>query len=181
MIRSGTFVRLDTARHDRQGFDCGEPELNRFLREQAAKHERQEISRTWVLPDPDGTPDASGRAPIVAFFTLAYTAVDREDLPPEAAKRLPRWPIPVFLIGQLAVARAFRGQGLGSATLGVALRRLVAVQDEQVPAHAVVVDCLDESVVAFYAERGFSPMNAPGPRPRMFLPMKTARRVVADR
>ena len=180
MIGGGTFVRLDTARHDRRGFDCGEPELNRFLREQAAKHEQQQISRTWVLPDPTGAPEPNGQAPIAAFFTLAYAAVDRDDLPPELAKRLPRWPIPVFLIGQLAVARARRGQGLGTATLGAALRRLVAVQDEQVPAYAVVVDCLDESVARFYARQGFSPMNAPGTRARMFLPMRVARQAVAD-
>ena len=179
MIAGGRFVRLDTARHDRKGFDCGRDELDGFLRERADKHSRQGVSRTWVLPDPGGVPDPAGRVPIAAFYTLTIGSVDRDDLPDDVVRKLPRWPVPVFLIGQLAVAEAFHGQGLGQATLVAAFRRLAALHD-QVPAVAVVVDCLDDAAASFYASRDFLAMNAPGPRPRMFFPMAEVLDLVAN-
>ena len=51
-------------------------------------------------------------------------AVERETLPEQAAKRLPRYPSPVSLIAQLAVDKNMHGSGLGKITLVKALEYL---------------------------------------------------------
>ncbi len=175
MTDTPAFVRLDTARHDRVGFDCGRAPLNDFLARRAAQNAAAGASRTWVLPDADGTPvEPKGLAPLIAFFTLSLAGIDRGELPEALAKRLPRYPVPVYVIGQLAVARAFHGRGFGAIALGVALRRLVPLH-EVIGGFAVVVDCLDDDAERFYAHQGFAPLGTPGTgeRQRMFLPMKT--------
>jgi len=168
-----TFVQLDRRRHDRNAFDCGREPLNRFLREKAAKHAELGVSRTLVLPDPNAANDAP--APLVAFFTIAPGSIDRAELPPSRAKRLPHYPVPVFLLGQLGVASAFHGQGFGSIALGAALGKFAAMHAE-LHAHAVVVDCLDEPAERFYRHQGFQPLDgvvrAADDQVRMFLPMR---------
>ena len=113
--------------------------------------------------------------PLIAFFTIAPGSIDRAELPPAQAKRLPHYPVPVFLLGQLGVAKAFHGRGFGSIALGVALRKFAAMHTE-FHAVAVVVDCLDEIAERFYHHQGFQPLDgvvrAAEERTRMFLPMR---------
>ncbi|MEW5008838.1 MAG: hypothetical protein RPR28_06190 [Cycloclasticus sp.] len=44
------FEELNKSNHDRNSFDCGDNELNVFIKTQAAKHMQAGISRTMVLP-----------------------------------------------------------------------------------------------------------------------------------
>jgi hypothetical protein len=39
---------LDKAKHDRAGFDCGEPALDEFLETKASQHQARRVSRTFV-------------------------------------------------------------------------------------------------------------------------------------
>ena len=113
------FVELDKAIHDRASFDCGEVELNAFIRTRAAKHMEAGISRTMLLPASVPLPD--GRYPICAFYTIAPGSISRETLPEKRMKKLPYYPVPVFLIAQLAVDLKYQRQGLGKITLIKAL------------------------------------------------------------
>ena len=55
---------------------------------------------------------------VAAYYTLSATSVPLADLPPEDAKRLPRYPtVPAVRIGRLAVDRRFQRRGLGEAML----------------------------------------------------------------
>lgn len=90
---------------------------------------------------------------------------------------MPRYPVPVFLLGQLGVATSRHGQGFGSVALAIALG-LFATMYRQLPAHAVVVvvvDCLDRGAERFYHHQGFQALDGVGSgsegRERMFLPM----------
>ena len=44
------FVELEKGIHDRISFNCGEEELNSFLKTQAVKHMKARVSKTFVLP-----------------------------------------------------------------------------------------------------------------------------------
>ena len=94
---TGTFiVEPLTAAHDRASFSCGVPALDRYLRELATQDIRRRVSNCFVALD------ATGK--IAGYYTFAATSLPLTELPPEQAKRLPRFPsFPACLIGRLAV------------------------------------------------------------------------------
>lgn len=170
------FVELDKARHDRGSFHCGKPALDEFLQRQAARHAKAGTSRTLVLPGPPGS---DGRSPVLAFFSVSFTTIERADLPDALAKSLPRYPLPPFLVAQLAVDARVAGQGYGAGTLVAALAYLREVH-RRLPAVAVVVDCLDEEARGFYTRFGFEPLTTVNGLERLFLPMGVVERLVGS-
>ena len=159
-----TFTIEALARHhDRSRFRCGSDPLDHYLRHQASQDARRNVSRVFVA-----MPDALQE--VAAFYTLSAGSVERETLPQSAMKRLPRYPVLVALLGRLAVDRRWHGQGLGSALLIDALRR-VRRASETLAVYAVVVDAKDERAQPFYEHFGF--IVLPGAARRLFLPLRT--------
>ena len=95
-------------------------------------------------------------------------------MPEGVIKRLPRYPIPVGLLGRLEVDRRWSRRGLGSVLLTDALRR-VHLASATLAVYAVVVDAKDESARAFYERFGF--IVLPDSASRLFLPMSTVERL----
>lgn len=162
------FVELNRTIHERDSFDCGEKELNIFLKTQASKHMKVGISKTMVLADTATTIDS--KYPICAFYTITPSSIKRESLPPNLAKKLPHYPVPVFLIAQLAINQEYQSKGLGKITLIKALEHLWKVNTQMV-AYAVVVDCLNERVTKFYEKYDFKVLGKVNGKTRMYLPM----------
>lgn len=91
------------------------------------------------------------------------------------SRKLPNGPpIPVTLLGRLAIARSHHGKGLGAALLMDAMRRALE-HSEEVGAMAVVVDATDEAAARFYAKHGF--IAFPERPLRLFIPMATIERL----
>jgi predicted GNAT family N-acyltransferase len=91
------------------------------------------------------------------------------ELPPELAKRFPRYPnLPATLLGRLARDSAFRGAGLGDYLLTDALQRAFN-NTVVIGSVAVVTDPKDEKAGAFYQQYGFRASGAAGGR--LMLPM----------
>ena len=170
------FVELNKSIHERSSFDCGVVELNRFISTQAAKHRQAGISKTFVLPAVDSLP--TGKWPICAFYTIAPSSICRSTLSVSLAKKLPHYPIPVFLLAQLAVAKDLQGNHLGKITLITALKCLIGIQ-AHMPAYAVVVDCINKKAEQFYEYYGFQVLCQcrERERTRMFLPMATVKQL----
>lgn len=164
------FIELNKLIHDRKSFDCGEKELNTFIQTQAAKYMQAGISKTNLLPA--STPLPNGKFSICAFYTITPSTIRRAVLPENLAKKLPHYPVPVFLLAQLAVNNEYKGQGLGKITLIEALKSFKKIS-EHMPAYAVIVDCLNEDAKNFYLQYGFSVLCAHNGRTRMFLSMNT--------
>jgi len=138
--------------HDIQGFDCGRPSLNDWLRKKALKAQQVGGSaRTYVVCSPAGK--------VVGYSALATGSVNREDAPGKVKKNTPN-PIPVILLGRLAVDQTFKGQGIGTGLLKDALMRVLNAA-EQIGVRAVLVHALDEPARNFYLKHGFyeSPTN----------------------
>ena len=167
---SNEFVELDKAIHDRTSFDCGEIELNEFIQKYAARHMETGINTTMLLPASESLP--SSKYPICAFYTIAPGSIVRETLPPSYKKKLPCYPVPVFLIAQMAVHSNCKGRGLGKITLTNALKYLWDI-NSYMRAYAVIVDCLNRNVDSFYSQYGFETLCIDGGKARMFLPMQT--------
>ena len=132
-------------RHQRVGFDCGEPVLNDFLQRQAGQLERRGFGKTYVALDADGLQ-------VVGFVTLSAGQVESQQLPVHL--KLPRYPAPILRIGRLAVAIAQQGQGTGQHLMSFALQ-LALEFSQQVGLYAVVVDAKNAKAKAFYEGLGF--------------------------
>lgn len=170
MTEVGAFVELDKNTHDRGSFDCGEAELNRYIHTSASKHMQAGISRTMLLPAETALPN--GKHPILAFYTIAPSTINREHLPARIAKKLPRYPVPVFLLAQLAVDVNYQSQGLGKITLVRALEHLWEIHSHM-RALAVIVDCVNENAHRFYTKYGFEELFQINDKARLFIPMNT--------
>jgi predicted GNAT family N-acyltransferase len=90
-----------------------------------------------------------------------------QTLPDKWRKKLPRYPVPVALLGRLAVTRRVRGQGLGSILLADACKR-VAAASETLAVAAIVVDAKSPQAASFYQHFGF--IELPGQPGRWMLP-----------
>lgn len=146
-------VPLDRHRHDRSLFRCGQPSLDRYLREQATQDLRRQLSSVYVLAD-----RASGR--IIGYYTLSASSIQPDELPPTLTKRLPRYAAyPAALVGRLAVDDAFQGNRFGTRLLVDALGRSLGLVD-QLGIFAVVVEAIDDRASAFYHGFGFTPYES---------------------
>jgi ribosomal protein S18 acetylase RimI-like enzyme len=105
------------AHHDRTGFSCGIEALDRYFQKQVTQDVRRRATACYVATD-------VSNAQVAGYYTLTAAGIPLADMPPELAKRLPRYPsVPVARLGRLAVATAYRGRKLGSALLWDAIQR----------------------------------------------------------
>jgi predicted GNAT family N-acyltransferase len=96
-------------------------------------------------------------------------------LPRRLRDDLPKYPLPVALIGRLAVDKRAKGRGFGNVLMGDALARILAAS-ETVGCFGVIVDAKDERAVGFYQRLGFVALGEQGKYPqRMFLELPTIR------
>ena len=87
---------------------------------------------------------------VVGFYSLAASAVERRRVPSRVGRSMPE-PVPVILLGQLAVDTDYQGRGLGSDLLVDAAKRALSAA-EFIGARAIVVQALDEA--GWQAPRG---------------------------
>lgn len=170
MSWSHEFVELNKNVHNRVAFDCSEEQLNNFIKTEAAKHMNVGISKTMLLPTI--TPLPNGKYSICSFYTIAPGSIQKESLPTHLSKKLPHYPVPVFLIAQLAVDSAYQGKGLGKITLIKALEYLCNI-NAKMRAYAIIVDCLNLKAEQFYAQYGFEELCISNNKKRLFISIKT--------
>ena len=149
--------------HDRRDFDCGVEELNSYLQRYSGQHERKGIGRTYVATK-------RNERRVLGYYTISSSAVAFDVVP----ENLPRHPVPVALVGRLAVDKIARGQRLGETLLIHALRSAQRAA-EIVGIYAVVVDALDEPVKRFYRKYGFNELA--DDHLHLYLPMKAIERL----
>jgi GNAT superfamily N-acetyltransferase len=156
-------------KHDRAAFSCGVVALDDWFRSRAGQDERRNVARVFVAID--------DRYGIVGFYSLSSFTLAIADLPPEHAKRLPRYDrIPAALIGRLARDERVRGEGVGELLLADAVRRVLEAA-RSLAVFAIVVDAKDEPSAAFYRAFGFSPF--PSSPLRLFVPASEAAEAVS--
>jgi len=151
------------ADHDRTSFFCGVPELDDYLHRQASQDANRRVAAPFVMVDQERR--------IVGYYTLSAYGVAGSGLPPELAKKLPRYPlIPATLLGRLAVSREHQGQRIGRLLLMDALDRSWK-NTAEVASVGVVAEAINEAAHRFYLHREFIPLPE-HPR-RLFIAMGT--------
>jgi GNAT superfamily N-acetyltransferase len=158
----GLIIAPLSNQHDRKSFDCGEQSLSQYLYSYASQDVRRRVNRVFVA----STQNAPRQ--VIGYYSLSAGSLEAADLPEELRRRLPKYPVPVVLLGRLAVAKSHQGDGIGSILLGDALQR-VAEASQVMAVYAVVVDALNNQAADFYRQFGFIPL--PGQPRKLFLPM----------
>ena len=136
------------AHHDVSQFDSGIDSLNTWLQRKARLNEAKGGARTYVVCDGNR---------VIAFYSLAASSVERQRIPSRVGRNMPE-PIPVILLGQLAVDVNYQGLGLGSDLLIDAGKRALAATDV-IGARAIVVQAFNEEAKTFYEQFGFLPFS----------------------
>ena len=143
------------------GFLCGEKPLDEYIQRYASPDVGRNLARVFVA-----APAAEPKRP-AGFYTLSAGSVACSDLPPAVARKLPRYPVPVALIGRLTVDSLFQGKGLGSILLADACQKIAGAAAVLAVA-GIIVEAKDASAAAFYRRYGFVPL--PGNPDRLLLP-----------
>jgi GNAT superfamily N-acetyltransferase len=131
---------------DRATFDCGRDSLNAWFRRHAWANHASGVSRVNVIVAAEG-------GGIVGFVALSASEIQRGFLPqPQQRNRPDR--VPVTLLGQLAVDRAWQGQGHATSLLQFALKT-AALAADSIGSIGVVTHPLDDGLRGFYARWGF--------------------------
>ena len=133
-----------TAAHDLSQFQCGEPALDDWLKRRALQNEKSGASRTYVL--------RAGRQ-VVGYYALAGGAVTHVSAPGRIRRNMPD-PVPVMVIGRLAIDVKFQARGIGPALLRDAVLRTVQAA-EIAGIRAVLVHAISERAKRFYEKWGF--------------------------
>ena len=130
--------------HKTAEFDCGNDTLNDWLKKRALKNQENGASRTFVVYQDDR---------VVGYYALANGSVERIEAPKSIARNMPE-PIPIMVLGRLAVDLSMQGQRLGGSLLKDALLRTLKVAQE-VGIRAVLVHAISEDAKRFYQAYGF--------------------------
>ena len=94
---------------------------------------------------------------VIAFYSLAASSVERRRVSSRVDRSMPE-PIPVILLGQLAVDANYQGRGLGADLVIDAAKRVLTAAD-LIGARAIVVQALNEEAKKFYEKFSFLPFS----------------------
>ena len=137
--------------HDRASFDCDDVDLNVYLQRYARQNHDSGGAKCFIAALTI-TPSR-----ILGFYTLSPASIEYRRTPALAKKGLPRYDVPVFRLGRLAVDKEFQGRGLGGALLLRAADRSIRVAAE-VGGVALLIDAKDERAAQWYASYGAVPL-----------------------
>ena len=132
--------------HDLSSFTCGEPSLDQWLTRHAMTNQNAGASKTYVITE-DGA--------AVGYYCLATGSVTQAVATGRVKRNMPD-PVPVMILGRLAVAASHHGRGLGKDLLKDAILRTLEVADI-VGCRALLVHALHEKAASFYNAAGFQP------------------------
>lgn len=156
-------------RRDRTSFDCGHERVNAYFRTGVSQDIRRNYASCYVLIERN-----SGI--LAGFYSLSATDIPLPDIPPELARKLPRYPsVPTVLIGWLGRDDRFRGKAVGGLLLQDAIARTAR---SGIGAHAICADAIDAAALRFYQRFQFTAFSS---RPRsLFLTLATALKAIEE-
>jgi GNAT superfamily N-acetyltransferase len=156
-----------SADHLLSDFESGESSLDEWLKKRAVKNQASGASRCFVICQ---------KNTVIGYYTLSAGVIAHESAPKQMWRNMPD-PLPVLLLGRLAIDKNYHNQGLGSALLQDAMMRAINVAQEA-GIFAILVHALSEQAKRFYLSRGF--VESPLRPMTLIMTLETIRSVFAD-
>ena len=136
---------LLNAGHEIGQFSCGVSDLDDWLKRRALANQASGASRSYVIC-------FEGR--VIAYYAIASGAISAAIATGKFRRNMPE-PIPVAVLGRLAVDASAQGLGLGRALFRDAALRLTEAADI-IGIRGMIVHALSPEAKAFYLALGLS-------------------------
>lgn len=140
-------IEVLQAHHQKKSFNCGQDDLNKFIKQYASQHQKSGTSKTYVTIDDDDTQ-------VKGFYCLSSTSIGFDVVDAVLTKRLPRYPLPCVVVGRFAVDQTTQGRGIGQVLLAHALKQVSKVA-QIIGINFVVIHAKDQKAMEFYQRFGF--------------------------
>lgn len=141
-----------TSEHDTSYFNSGVDVLDHWLKHRALRNHNNGASKTFVVTDQ--------KHRVAGYYCLSAGSVSNKDTPGRIRRNMPD-PIPVILLGRLAVDKDCQNMGLGRGLLKDSVLRTVKVSRDA-GVRALLVHAISETAKHFYKRHGFiqSPLES---------------------
>ncbi len=153
--------------HQLDGFRCGEPDLDDWLKEHALTSHRAESARTYVTHE---------ERVVRGFYSLSSGSVRPAEATKRVATGIGEYDVPIAVLARLAVDVNYQRQGVGRSLLRDALLRVAGAADE-IGIRALLVHVKRPDLKGYYAQFGFE--QSPTDDDKMLLLMKDLRKAIA--
>jgi GNAT superfamily N-acetyltransferase len=150
-----------------ENLDSGELSLNEWLKKRALKNHAAGVSRCFVV---------CNGVDVMGYYSLSAGAISHEAAPKGMRRNMPD-PLPVLLLGRLAVDKRYHNRGIGQALLRDAMIRAVNVSGEA-GVFALLVHALTDPAKQFYLSRGF--VESPLQPMTLFMTIATIQSILAE-
>jgi predicted N-acetyltransferase YhbS len=136
--------------HEIREFASGVASLDDWLKRRASKNQAADASRTFVVCEDSR---------VVGYYALASGGVAAATAPGRFRRNMPE-PIPVVVLGRLAVDHSQKGRGLGRALFRDSAKRVLHAADS-IGIRGILVHAISQDAKAFYLALGFetSPLD----------------------
>jgi GNAT superfamily N-acetyltransferase len=158
-----------SAEHQLEHFYSGELSLDDWLKKRALKNQTSGASRCFVLCQKE-------EKKVIGYYSLSAGAITHIHAPKSMTRNMPD-PLPIILLGRLAIDQKYHNEGLGSALLRDALIRVVSVANNT-GVSAILVHALSEQARRFYLSRGF--VESPLQPMTLMMTLETIRTVLRE-
>jgi hypothetical protein len=146
------FEIFNKEKHDREIFDCGNAELNNYLKKLAFQQHTKNLNRLYVAT----LESVNTIKSILGFYTLSGNSISFSAFPKETSKKIPNsYPIPTIKIGRLARDLNLTPSGFGKTILADALYRCLSIAKD-LGVFAVEIEAKNEKLKGFYKKLGFT-------------------------
>jgi GNAT superfamily N-acetyltransferase len=132
--------------HDTALFSCGHASLDEWLKRRALSNQKAGASRTYVVIEANR---------VIAYYALASGALTSTLATGKLKRNMPD-PIPMAILGRLAITQGFQGKGLGRALFRDAALRVLSAA-ETIGIRGLLVHAISDEAAAFYNALGLEP------------------------
>jgi GNAT superfamily N-acetyltransferase len=139
------------AEHDTSQFVCRHDSLSAWLSKRALANAASGASRTYVVCAPEHQ--------VIGYYALSVGSIAAASVTGRLRRNMPD-PLPVIVLGRLAVHTDWAGRGVGSGLLKDAVLRAIQAS-ALIGVRALLCHAIDEEAMGFYLKHGFvsSPLD----------------------
>lgn len=149
--------------HNRKNFDCGNEELNIFLRYYACQSHKNGTAKTYVTLDKQ-------TKKIIGFYSITLTSIEYNQIPKSFQKGLSRHQVPLFILARLGVDVSEKNKGIGGILLYKAIERCIKVSEEA-GGIGLLIEAKNRNIAKWYSK--FGAISLPDKPLSLILPFST--------